>query len=98
LRITADAPGVIGWEAILDDTQRLIAEGLTVARADGEIDPAVPIAAMARMLAAALKEAGVMIATAPDPATARAEASAGAQRLISGLFRRPERGAHPAPP
>jgi AcrR family transcriptional regulator len=85
-RITADAPGVIGWEAILDDTQRLIAESLTVAQADGEIGPTVPLAALARMLAAALKEAGVMIVTAPDPATARIEASAGAQRLISGLL------------
>jgi AcrR family transcriptional regulator len=85
-RITADAPGVIGWEAILDDTQRLIAKSLRAAQAEGEIDPALPIAALARMLAAALKEAGVMIATAPDPVPARAEASAGAQRLISGLL------------
>jgi hypothetical protein len=37
------------------------------------------------MLAAALKEAGVMIATAPDPKAARAEASAGARRLLAGL-------------
>lgn len=85
-RITADAPGVIGWETILDDTQSLIAEGLTVAQADGEIGPTIPIAAIARMLAAALKEAGVMISTAPDPAVARAEASASAQHLISGLL------------
>ena len=41
--------------------------------------------ARARMLAAALKEAGVMIATAPDPKKARAEASAGAERLLRGL-------------
>jgi AcrR family transcriptional regulator len=85
-RITADAPGVIGWEAILDDTQRLIAESLIVAQAEGEIGPTIPIDATARMLAAALKEAGVMISTAPDPARARAEASAGAQRLVSGLL------------
>jgi AcrR family transcriptional regulator len=85
-RITADAPGVIGWEAILDDTQRLIAGSLTMAQADGEIDPTIPIVAMARMLAAALKEAGMMISTAADPALARAEAGAGAQRLISGLL------------
>jgi hypothetical protein len=39
------------------------------------------------MLAAALKEAGVMIATAPDPAHARAKASASARCLIAGLQR-----------
>jgi AcrR family transcriptional regulator len=84
-RITADAPGVIGWDSILDDTQRLIAASLTAARGAGEISETAPIPALARMLAAALKEAGVMIATAPDPASARAEASASARRLLSGL-------------
>jgi AcrR family transcriptional regulator len=84
-RITADAPGVIGWDAILDDTQQLIVASLTAARANGEISRTVPIPALARMLAAALKEAGVMIATAPNHAKARAEASASAQHLLSGL-------------
>jgi AcrR family transcriptional regulator len=86
-RITADAPSVIGWEAILDDTQELIAASLTLAQAAGEIDRDLPIPATARMLAAALKEAGVMIATAPDAANARAEASETARRLLSGLTR-----------
>jgi AcrR family transcriptional regulator len=84
-RITADAPGVIGWDEIVDDTQRLIAGSLAAAREDGEIPSDLPVDALARMLAAALKEAGVMIATSPDPAKARAEASAGAQRLLDGL-------------
>ena len=84
-RITGDAPSVIGWDAILDDTQRLIAQSLAAAQADGEIAADVPVAALARMLAAALKEAGVMIATASDPALARAEASASAGRLLQGL-------------
>lgn len=43
--------------------------------------------AAARMLAAALKDAGVVIATSDDPAVAPAEASAGALRPISGLLR-----------
>jgi AcrR family transcriptional regulator len=86
-RITADAPAVIGWDAILDDTQELIAVSLAAAQADGEISLALPIAALARMLAAALKEAGVMIATAPDPARARTDASASARYLIAGLQR-----------
>jgi AcrR family transcriptional regulator len=86
-RITADAPAVIGWDAILDDTQELIAVSLAAAQADGEISPALPVATLARMLAAALKEAGIMIAIAPDPARARTEASASARYLIAGLQR-----------
>jgi AcrR family transcriptional regulator len=84
-RITTDAPSAIGWDAILDDTQRLIAESLKAAQADGEVAADLPVAATARMLAAALKEAGVMIATAPDPEAARTQASAGARRLLAGL-------------
>jgi hypothetical protein len=38
------------------------------------------------MLAAAMKEAGVMIASSPDSAKVRAEASAGMRRLIGGLL------------
>lgn len=86
-RITADSPTVLGWTAVLDDTQELIAASLLAGQAAGEVDPTIPIPALARMLAAALKEAGVMIATASDAARARAEASAGTQRLIAGLFR-----------
>jgi AcrR family transcriptional regulator len=84
-RITADAPSVIGWDAILDSSQRLIGESLAAAQAEGEIGADVPVAALARMLAAALKEAGVMIATAPDPALARSEASESAGRLLEGV-------------
>lgn len=87
-RVTADAPGVIGWDAILEDTQQLIAANLTAALAAGEIDDTIPIPTLARMLAAALKEAGVMIATASDPAKARSEASASARSLLSGLSMR----------
>ena len=38
------------------------------------------------MLAAALKEAGVMIATSEDPATARSQAGEAARRLIRGIL------------
>jgi AcrR family transcriptional regulator len=87
-RITAVAPSVIGWDLILDDTQELIAASLRAAKDAGEIDDDLPIPATARMVAAALKEAGVMIATAGDPTRARAEASETARRLIAGLTRR----------
>jgi AcrR family transcriptional regulator len=88
-RITTDAPTVIGWNTILDDTQALIAAALVAAQADKEIDQSLEVAPLARMLAAALKEAGVMIATAPDPERARAEASDAAHRLITGLLTPP---------
>jgi AcrR family transcriptional regulator len=84
-RITADAPAVIGWDVILGDTQALIAANLAAAQADGEISPTLPTLTLARLLAAALKEAGVMIATASDPARARADANESARHLIAGL-------------
>ncbi|HEY2718719.1 MAG TPA: hypothetical protein VGI52_03745 [Solirubrobacteraceae bacterium] len=52
----------------------------------GEVAEA-PIEPLARMLAAAMKEAGVMIATAEDREAARVEAVEGARRLIAGLLR-----------
>jgi hypothetical protein len=51
----------------------------------GEIRPDLPIGSLARMLGAAFKEAGIMIATADDPAQARALASKSAGQLIAGL-------------
>jgi AcrR family transcriptional regulator len=86
-RITTDAPSVIGWDLLIDDTQRLIVSSLEIARAEQEIPSDIPIPATARMLAAALKEAGLMIATAADPVQARTEASASAAHLIAGLTR-----------
>ena len=58
---------------------------LTAARERGEI-AAVPIHSFARMLAAALKEAALMIATAEKPAEARAAAKDSAHQLLSGLL------------
>ena len=86
-RIIADAPSVIGWDGIIDATQGLIVESLRAAQDDGEVDSEMPVEAIARMLAAALKEAGVMIATSADPVVARAEASASARRLLDGIRR-----------
>jgi AcrR family transcriptional regulator len=84
-RITADGPSVIGWDRILDRAQEMIGASLAAAHDRGEITQ-LPTPSIARMLAAALKEAGVMIATAEDPAAARAEASIAAQGLISGVL------------
>lgn len=84
-RITADGPSVIGWDELIAGTRRPIEASLHAARDRGEIAD-TPVEPIARMLAAALKEAGVMIATAADPATARAQADEAALRLISGLL------------
>ncbi len=81
-----DGPAVLGWHQILDTAQFMVEGSLAAARDRGEIFD-LPIESLARMLAAALKEAGVMIATAQNPGKARAEASEGASRLIRGLLR-----------
>lgn len=85
-RITADGPAVIGWDHLVAQTSALIEIALTDARDRGEIID-VPIESLSRMLAAALKEAGVLIATASDPVTARNQASVTARYLIGGLLR-----------
>src|SRR6185437_6485883 len=84
-RITADGPSVIGWDRIIDRAQQMFGLSLAAARERGELGD-VPVAPVARMLAAALKDAGLMIATADDPAAARAEASTATRGLISGLL------------
>ena len=84
-RITIDGPVVLGWDEILDETQALIESSLQEARRRGEIVD-LPIAPLARMLAAALKEAAVGIALAADPEAAREDARAIAATLIGGLL------------
>lgn len=84
-RITTDGPAVIGWDRLVEGARAMIEVSLTAALERGEISDA-PIEPLARMLAAALKEAGVMIATAEDPASARAEAGEAARRLIRGML------------
>jgi len=83
-RITIDGPAVIGWDTILTDAQTMIQASLTDAHERGEIRE-LPTPALARMMAAALKEAAVLIARSPDPATERAAARRGAAQLINGL-------------
>ena len=94
-RITIDGPAVIGWDQILDEAQSMIQASLTDAQARGEID-AAPIESLSRMLAAALKEAAVMIARAEDPAEARAAARDSARHLVGGILG--HSGHHPLPP
>lgn len=85
-RITIDGPAVIGWDQILDEAQSMIEVSLRDAHARGELADA-PIAPLARMLAAALKEAAVTIAKADGSRAARKAARNSSRRLISGLLR-----------
>ena len=84
-RITIDGPTVIGWDAILTDTQEMIHASLATALQRGEISEA-PTPALARRIAAALKEAAVLIARSPDPVAERVSARRGAAQLINGLL------------
>jgi AcrR family transcriptional regulator len=83
-RITIDGPTVIGSDQLLDEAQSMVEASLSAARDRGEIaiEPTVPLA---RMLAAALKEAALTIATAEDPDTTRDAARESARHLIAGL-------------
>jgi AcrR family transcriptional regulator len=87
-RITVDGPTVLGWDQILDETQAMIQASLLAARDRGEIADAADHS-LARMLAAALKEAAIMIAAAEDPADARRAAGESARRLLSGVLAHP---------
>ncbi len=83
--VLVDGPAVLGSRRVLDTAELMIEGSLAAARDRGEIvDP--PIEPLARMLAAAMKEAGTMIATAAVPDQARADASEGVRRLIAGLL------------
>ena len=84
-RITIDGPTVIGWDQILDEAQSMIEASLLAAWDRGEM-AARPSGSLARMLAAALKEAAVMIAIADDSSSARVAAQESARRLIGGLL------------
>lgn len=83
-RITIDGPAVIGSDQILDEAQSMVEASLVAACERGEILPA-PLGPLARMLAAALKEAAMMIATADDPVATRQAVHESARHLIAGL-------------
>src|SRR5690606_41579307 len=64
----------------------LLAEWLRKAMANGEIDE-LPIAPLARLLAALISEASLYTARADDPATARRDAGLVIDRVLAGLRR-----------
>ena len=83
-RITVDGPSVIGADEVLDEAQAMVEACLLAARERDQI-LTPPMQALARMLAAALKEAAMFIATAEDPAAAREAVRESVRRLIAGL-------------
>ncbi|HEY3003248.1 MAG TPA: TetR/AcrR family transcriptional regulator, partial [Kribbellaceae bacterium] len=83
-----DAPAVLGWQAWREIEARhglgLIINALQEAENDGLLLPAAaPV--LAQLVLSLVIEAALMIAHAPDPAAARAEAERGLAALMSGM-------------
>jgi AcrR family transcriptional regulator len=93
--VLVDGPRVLGddaWEELVNRYGRsLLEEWLDRAIEAGDLAP-VPAGALARLLIAMLTEASLTIASAADPATARAELGEVLDRLINGLRPTPGTG------
>lgn len=88
-RITLiDAPSVLGWAEWREIDARyglgLATAALEAAMAAGRMSRR-PVAPLASLLVAALGEAGILVASADDPAAARPEVEAAVLALIDGL-------------
>jgi AcrR family transcriptional regulator len=87
-----DAPAVLGWVQWREIESRhglgLLVGMLTGASQAGLLRE-VPIEATARLLLSAAIEAALLIAHAPDPAAARAQASQALLTLLAGLLNAP---------
>lgn len=85
-----DAPAVLGWVEWREIDARyglgLASGALEAAMAAGRIERQ-PVAPLAHLFLAALGEAGIIVATAADPATARDEVERALVALIDGLAR-----------
>jgi AcrR family transcriptional regulator len=94
-----DAPAVLGWaqwRAIeAGHGLGLISAGLDQAMAEGVII-AQPVTVLAHLILSALIEAALLIAQAPDPPAARADAEQALLALLTGL-RVPQPSANPDP-
>jgi len=86
--VLIDGPSVLGWDewrAIEDDYGlALVSAGLKAVMAAGFIRQQ-PVAPLAHILLAAINEAGLVIARAPDVAAARAEVGSTLEGLLEGL-------------
>jgi len=86
--VLLDGPSVLGWETWQEIEQRygygLVVAGVESAIAAGLI-AAQPVEALAHALFGALTEAGMVVARADEPRTARADMEAAMDRLLAGL-------------
>ena len=86
--VLLDGPSVLGWETWQEIEQRygygLVVAGVEAAIGAGLISPQ-PVEALAHVLFGALTEAGMVVARADAPRTARAEMEGAMDRLLDGL-------------
>ena len=86
--VLLDGPSVLGWETWQEIEQRygygLVVAGVEAAIAAGLIAEQ-PVEALAHVLFGALTEAGMVVARADEPRTARSEMEAAMDRLLDGL-------------
>jgi AcrR family transcriptional regulator len=83
-----DAPSVLGWEEWREIDARYglgLAEVVLTAAIESGRVAKQPVRPLAHLLLAALGEAAIMVATAPDPAAARAEVEPAIRGLLRGL-------------
>jgi AcrR family transcriptional regulator len=86
--VLVEGPSVLGWETWQEIEQRygygLVVAGVEAAIGAGLI-AAQPVEPLAHVLFGALTEAGMVVARADDPGSARAEMEAAMDRLLDGL-------------
>lgn len=89
--VLLDGPTALGQEAWEELVERyglsLLTDWLAQAIRAGEIDE-LPVRTLARIVAAVLTEASLVIARAPEPEPARHEVGVTVDRLLDGLRRR----------
>jgi AcrR family transcriptional regulator len=87
-----DAPSVLGWAEWREIDERyglgLVIAALELGIEAGRIRPQ-PVRPLAHLLLAAMGEAGMVVANAPDPAAARAEVEPALLALLEGLSEHP---------
>jgi AcrR family transcriptional regulator len=83
-----DAPSVLGWEEWREIDTRYglgLAEGVLTAAMEAGRIPRQPVRPLAHLLVAALGEAAIMVATAPDPSEARRDVEPALLSVLHGL-------------
>jgi AcrR family transcriptional regulator len=86
--VLLEGPAVLGWETWQEIEERygygLVVAGVETAIAAGLVETQ-PVEPLAHVLFGALAQAGMVVARADDPGTARTEMEAAMDRLLDGL-------------